>query len=70
MGGGYSLTSDDPAPGSPTVFQSSRVARPQDALKAQYLVSLLSGSTRPYLDTYQQRMLGPVSDADMANWTW
>ena len=26
--GGYSLTSYDPAPGSPTVFQPSRVARP------------------------------------------
>ena len=32
--GGYSLASDDPALGSPTVFQSSRVARPQDAPKA------------------------------------
>ena len=31
--GGYSLTSDDPAPGSLTVFQASRVAQPQDAHK-------------------------------------
>ena len=31
--GSYSSTSDDPAPGSPTVFQSSRVVRPQDASK-------------------------------------
>ena len=42
--GGYSLTSDDPAPRSQTVFHSSRVARPQDASKAPYLVSLLSSS--------------------------
>ena len=31
--GGYLVTSDDPAPGSLTVFQSTRVARPQDASK-------------------------------------
>ena len=37
--GDYSRTSDDPAPGSPTVFQLSRVARPQDAPKAPNLVS-------------------------------
>ena len=48
--GGCSLTSDDPAPGSLTLFQSSRVARPLDASKAPYLVSLLSGSARSYLD--------------------
>ena len=42
--GGYSLTSDDPAPGSPTVFHLSRVARPQDASKALRLGSLLSCS--------------------------
>ena len=47
--GGYSLTSDDPAPGSPTVFQSSRVARPQDASTSPYFVSLLSSSARSYL---------------------
>ena len=28
--GGYAMSSDDPSPGSPTVFQSSRLARPQD----------------------------------------
>ena len=32
--GGHSLTSEDPAAGSPTGFQSSRNARPQDALRA------------------------------------
>ena len=32
--GGYSLSSDDPTPGSLTVFQSSRVTRPQDASKS------------------------------------
>ena len=32
--GGYSLTSDDPALGSLTVFQSSRIGRPQDASQA------------------------------------
>ena len=37
-----SLTFDDPAPGSLTVFQSSRVARPQDASRAPDLVPLLS----------------------------
>ena len=37
--GGHSLTSDDLAPRSPTVFQSSRVARPQDASKAPNHVS-------------------------------
>ena len=39
--GGYPLTSNDPAPGSLTVFPSSRVARPQDAANP-YLGSLLS----------------------------
>ena len=64
--GGYSLTSDDPAPGSLTVFQPSRVARPQDASKALHLVSLLSCSARSYLDTFQQPMLRDVSEvADM-----
>ena len=32
--GGYSLSSDDPTPGSLIVFQSSRVTRPQDASKS------------------------------------
>ena len=50
--GGCSLSSDDPVPGWLTVFQSSRVARPQDASKAPYLVSL--SSARSYL---VQRML-------------
>ena len=64
--GGYVLTSDGPAPGRPTVFQSSRVARPQDASKAPGLVSLLSSSARFHLDAYKQRMLRPVSEvADM-----
>ena len=42
--GGYSLTSDDPAPGSLIVIQSSRVARLLDASKALKFVSLLSRS--------------------------
>ena len=50
--GGCSLTSDDPAPGSLTVFQSSQVARPQDASKALNIVSLLSSKVRSYLDAY------------------
>ena len=54
--GGYSWTSDDPALGSLTEFQSSRVALPQDASKAVYLVSLLSCSARSYLSTNRQRM--------------
>ena len=63
------MSSDDPAPGSLTVFQSSRVARPQDASKAPYLVSLLSSSARFYLDAYKQRMLRPLSEvADMETW--
>ena len=64
--GGNSLTSDDPAPGSLTVFQSSRVARPQDASEASNLMSLLRSSGRSYLDTDGQRMLRLVSEvADM-----
>ena len=59
---GYSLTCDDTAPGSLTVFRSSRVARPQDASKAPYLVSLLSSSARSYLDAHKQRMLRAVSE--------
>ena len=61
--GGYSL---DPAPGSLVVFQSSRVARPQDASEAPFFVALLSSSARSYLDTFKHRMLRPVSEvADM-----
>ena len=46
--------------------QSSRVARPQDASKALYLVSLLSSSALSYLGTYKQRMIRLVSEvADM-----
>ena len=60
--GGYSLASGEPAPGSLTVFQSSRVARPQDASKAPYLGSLLSSSARSYMDAYKQRMLRPVPE--------
>ena len=64
--GGYSVTSDDPAPWSLTEFQSSRAARPQDALKAPYFGSLLSSSTRSHLDAYKQRMLSSVPEvADM-----
>ena len=49
-----------------TVFQSSRVARPQDASKASNLESLLISSARSYLDAFLQRMLRPFSDvADM-----
>ena len=63
--GGQS-TSDDPAPGSFSVFQSSRVARPQDASKAPFLVSLLSGSARSCLNASEQRMLSRISEvADM-----
>ena len=51
-----------PDPGSLTVFQSSRVARPQDASEALYLGSLLSCSARSFLDAYKQRMLRPVSE--------
>ena len=40
--GSDSLTFDDPALGSLTAFQSSRVARPQDASRAPDLVPLLS----------------------------
>ena len=62
------MISDDPAPGSLTVFQSSRVARPQDASKALHLVSLLSASARSDLDAHKQRMLRPVPEvADKEN---
>ena len=44
------------------MFQSSRVARPQDAFGAPNLVSLLTSSTRSYLDAYQHRLLRPVSE--------
>ena len=60
--GGYSLPSDDPAQGSLTEFQSTRVARPEDASKVPNLVSLLRSSARSYLDASKQRMFGPVSD--------
>ena len=62
----YALTSDDLARGSLTVFQSTRVAQPQDASRAPYHVSQRSSSARSYLDTYKQRMLRPASEvADM-----
>ena len=49
-----------------TLFQSPRVARPQDGSKALNPVSLLSSSARFYLDGYEQRMLRPFSEiADM-----
>ena len=51
VGGGYALTSDDVAPGSVTMIQSSRVARPLGASRAPNLVSLLSSSARFSLDT-------------------
>ena len=60
--GGYSFASYDPAPGSLTVFQSSRVARPQDASKDLCFVSVLRSSARSSLDTGKQRMLRPVSE--------
>ena len=64
--GRYSLTSDDPAPGSLSVCQSSRAARLQDASKAFYLGSLLSGSVRSCLDAFSQRLRRPVPEvADM-----
>ena len=48
------------------MFQSSRVARHQDASKAPNLVSSLRSSARSYLDTCKQRMLRPGSEvADM-----
>ena len=63
--GSYSLTSDDPS-GIANRVPVSRVARPQDASKALYLVSLLSSSARSYLDTYEQRTFRPVAEvADM-----
>ena len=40
--GGYSVTCDDPTPGLLTVFQLSRLARPQDASSAPYFVQLSS----------------------------
>ena len=50
-------------------FQSSRVARPQDASKAPNFVSLLSSSARSGLDAYRQRMLRSVSEvADVESW--
>ena len=54
--GGDSMTSDDPAPGSLTVFQSSRALRPQDAPKAPHLGSLLVSSARSYVDSCKQHM--------------
>ena len=64
--GGYTITSGDPSPGLLTVFQSSRVARPQDASKAHNFLSLLTGSARLYLETCEQRVLRLVSEvADM-----
>ena len=63
--GGYSLTSDDPAPASLTVFQSSRVDHGMRQ-KLPHLESPLRSSVRSYLDTYEQRLLGAVSEvADM-----
>ena len=62
---GCAMISDDPAPGPPTVFQTSRVARPEDASKACGCLSLRS-SARLHFDTYEQRTLRPVSEvADM-----
>ena len=59
------MTSDDPAPGSLTVFQS-RVDRPQDASKALDLLLSLGSAARSFLDTYRRRMLRHVSEvADM-----
>ena len=64
--GDFSLTSDNPALGSLTVFQPSRVTRPSYGSKAPNRVSLLNSSARSYLGTYEQRMLRPVSEvADM-----
>ena len=51
------------------MFQTSRVARPQDASKAHYLVSLPSSSARSYLDSCKQRMLRFVSEVDDTE-TW
>ena len=64
--GCYSLTSHVPAPGSLTVFQSSRVARPLDASKAPHLMSLLCFSDRSYLDALKQCMLRHVSELGLA----
>ena len=61
--GGCSSVSDDHAPRSLAVFQSWRVAGPQDASKARNFVSSLSSSARSYLDTCKQRVLRPVSEA-------
>ena len=60
--GGDSLTSDDPAPGSPTVFQIIASCS-TTCLQCSYLGSLLSSSARSHLDA---RMLRPVFEvADM-----
>ena len=59
--GGCSLASDDLASGSHTVLLSSRVARPQDASEALFLVSHLSSSARSHLDTYK---LSEVADME------
>ena len=56
------MTSGDRTLGFVTVFQSSRVARPQDAYRASYFVSLLSNSARHYLDANTQRLLRFVSE--------
>ena len=50
------MTSDDLTPGSLTVSQSSRVARAQDASKANDPLSLWSSSARLYLDTFYKRV--------------
>ena len=59
--GCHSLTSEDPVPGSLTVFQSTRVA-PLDASKATLFGSLLGSSARSYSDAHKQRTLRLVSD--------
>ena len=56
-----SLASDDLSSGSLTVLLSSRVARPQDASKALFLVSHLSSSAPSHLDTYK---LSEVADME------
>ena len=60
------MTSDNLTLGCFTLFQSWRVVRPQDASKAHALLSLLSSSACPDLDTNQQLLLRLVAKvADM-----
>ena len=62
--GGYLVFTGDPASGSPTAYQSSRVARPDRAASSPLPVDLVSNSVHGYLDTYQQSMLRPSNEVE------